>query len=150
MPGPLGTLIALQHARVMKSACSWKLKLVVVVMSAVAISVQSAWPSSDKSVTWQNDVRHDGYDSSSTLVPPLTLKWKRDFSAQGVESISYPVIAEGMIFITTTTSSFTFTKKLIALNEQTGRKVWSVSIPGTYGFANAAYDAGKVFVVNFD
>jgi len=38
----------------------------------------------------------------------------------------------------------------MALNETTGVTVWSASVDGTYSFANAAYDSGKVFAVNFD
>jgi outer membrane protein assembly factor BamB len=38
----------------------------------------------------------------------------------------------------------------MALDEHTGATIWSADISGTYFFANAAYDSGKVFVVNFD
>jgi outer membrane protein assembly factor BamB len=38
----------------------------------------------------------------------------------------------------------------MALDEHTGTTVWSAALPGTYGFAYAAYDSGKVFVVHFD
>jgi len=103
----------------------------------------------DRSVTWQNNPTHDGFDPASPLVPPLSLKWSRDFSASGVVSISYPLIAQGMVFVTTTTEN-NYGDTLVALNEHTGTTIWSANIPGTYYFANAAYDSGKVFVVNFD
>ena len=102
----------------------------------------------DKSVTWQNDLVHDGFDPTSPLVPPLTLRWSRDFSATGVVSISYPLIAQGFVFVTTETTNQS--GKLIALNEHTGATIWSANIGGTYGVGYAAYDSGKVFVVNFD
>ena len=38
----------------------------------------------------------------------------------------------------------------MAFDEVTGTQLWSQSITGTYGFINAAYDAQKVFVINFD
>ena len=38
----------------------------------------------------------------------------------------------------------------MALDEHTGATVWSTHINGTYFFADAAYDSGKVFVVNYD
>src|SRR5438477_1250228 len=44
----------------------------------------------DQSVAWQNNPTHDGFDPASHLVPPLTLKWSRDLSANGVTFISYP------------------------------------------------------------
>ena len=102
----------------------------------------------DQSVTWQNNIVHDGFDSASRLVTPLTLKWSRDFSANGVASISYPLIAQGLVFITTSTTNQT--AALMALDEHTGATVWSADITGTYGVGYAAYDSGKVFVVNFD
>jgi len=100
----------------------------------------------DESVAWQNNAVHDGFDAASPLVPPLTLRWSRDLSANGVTSISYPLIAQGLVLVTTTGQANT----LMALDENTGATVWSAAINGTYGFVNAAYDSGKVFVVNFD
>jgi hypothetical protein len=42
----------------------------------------------DESVTWQNSPVHDGFNPVSPLVPPLGMKWSRDFSASGVDTIS--------------------------------------------------------------
>src|SRR5207244_12856313 len=39
---------------------------------------------------------------------------------------------------------------LMALDEQIGTTVWSTDVGSNYGFANAAYDSGKVFVVSLD
>jgi outer membrane protein assembly factor BamB len=100
--------------------------------------------SPDKSVTWQNNPTHDGFDPASRLVTPLRLKWSRDLGLSGL--ISYPLIAQGMVFVTTTGQQHT----IMALDEHTGATVWSENISGTYLTANAAYDSGKVFVVNFD
>jgi len=102
----------------------------------------------DRSVTWQNNPTHDGYNPASPLVPPLRLKWTRNLSSNGVTSISYPVIAQGLVFITTTTSNFIET--LMALDEHTGATVWSANVNGSFAFANAAYDSGKIFVVDGD
>jgi outer membrane protein assembly factor BamB len=104
----------------------------------------------DESVTWQNNPVHDGLNAASTLVPPLEMKWSRDFSASGVDTISYPLIAGGMVFVTTANTSGDYGNTLWALDETTGMTIWSVDLPGTYFFADAAYDSGKVFVVNFD
>lgn len=109
-------------------------------------------PGPDQSVTWQNNGQHDGNNPSSPVVPPLTLKWEHDFTSAGVQSISYPLIAQGLIIVTTMASNNTSfdTKSLVAFDAATGQQIWSVNITGTYGFVNAAYDSGKVFVVNFD
>lgn len=102
----------------------------------------------DESVTFQNNIFHDGSDPASPLVPPLTLKWRRNFSASGVTSISYPLIAQGRVFVTTSTRRNVAT--LMALDAQTGATIWSANIlgPNPYSFVNAAYDSGKVFVVD--
>ena len=104
----------------------------------------------DESVTWQNNPVHDGLNSASSLVPPLESKWSRDFSTSGVDTISYPLIAGGMVFVTTANTNGNYGNTLLALNENTGATIWSADLPGTYFFADAAYDSGKVFVVNFD
>jgi outer membrane protein assembly factor BamB len=83
-------------------------------------------------------------------MPPLELKWSRDFSTSGVDTISYPLIAGGMVFVTTANTNGNYGNTLLALNENTGATIWSADLPGTYFFADAAYDSGKVFVVNFD
>jgi outer membrane protein assembly factor BamB len=98
-------------------------------------------------VTWQNNTAHDGFDSASRLVTPLVLKWSRDFSATGVISISYPLIARGLVFVTASTAQG---ETLMALDEHTGVTIWSANVGANYGFANAAYDSGKVFVVSVD
>ncbi len=103
----------------------------------------------DSSVAWQNNAVHDGYNANSPLVTPLTLRWSRDLSGSGVTTISYPLIAQGFVFVTTATGN-NYGNTLMALDENTGTTIWSAVIPGTYFFANAAYDSGKVFVVNFD
>jgi outer membrane protein assembly factor BamB len=100
-------------------------------------------------VAWQNNANHDGLDPASPVVHPLELKWSRDLSGSGVTTISYPLIAQGLVIVTTATGD-NYGTTLMALDEHTGGTVWSVDISGTYYFANAAYDSGKVFVVNFD
>jgi outer membrane protein assembly factor BamB len=117
-------------------------------LSAQAEPETSTAPVPDQSVAWQNDAVHDGNDSASNLVTPLILKWERDLSALGVTTTSYPLIAQGLVFVTVSTADSTET--LLALNETTGATVWSADVSGTYSFANAAYDSGRVFAVNGD
>jgi outer membrane protein assembly factor BamB len=103
----------------------------------------------DESVAFQNNVVHDGSDPASPLVPPLTMKWRRNFSASGVSLISYPLIAQGRVFVTTSTGYTSHVQKLMALDAVTGATIWSANVNSDYPFANAAYDSGKVFVVNY-
>ena len=105
--------------------------------------------STDQSVTFQNNIRHDGNDSGSPLLPPLTLGWKKDLSSSGVRSISYPLIAQGRVIVTTIDDSGS--KAVKAFDETNGTQLWSVTMPSGFGsFINAAYDADRVFVVNPD
>jgi len=106
----------------------------------------TASPGPDISVTLQNTVLHDGNNRASPVVPPLIMRWQQDLSAAGVQSISYPLIVNGLVVVTTTGQSG---NSLIAFDESTGQEVWSTPIAGTYGFTAAAYDFGKVFVINF-
>jgi outer membrane protein assembly factor BamB len=98
-------------------------------------------------VTYQISVSHDGCSSDSTIVPPLTQRWSRDFAGP----VSYPLIADGRVFVTVADiPDFGYGTTLYALDQATGATVWSQTISGTYYWSNAAYDAGRVFVVNFD
>jgi outer membrane protein assembly factor BamB len=103
-------------------------------------------PGIDESVAWQNNTVHDGFDFASPLVPPLSLRWSRNLSANGVISISYPLIVDGSVFVTTTTTNNM--THLMALDENTGSTIWSLDLKGDCCFANAAYDSGKVFALN--
>ena len=103
-----------------------------------------ATPPPDQSVAWQNNPTHDGFDPASHLVTPLILKWSRDLRTGPFVRISYPLIAQGLVFVTTATNQG---ETLMALDEHTGMTVWSAHV-GACCFANAAYDSGRVFVVN--
>ena len=98
-------------------------------------------------VTYQISVSHDGCSNDSTIVPPLTQRWSRDFTGP----VSYPLIAGGKVFVTVADiPNSGYGTTLYALDQATGATVWSQTISGTYYWSNAAYDAGRVFVVNFD
>jgi len=90
-------------------------------------------------VAYQIDATHSGAQFD-TVTPPLARRWSRDLGGQ----ISYPLIANGRIFVTVAT-------KLYALDEVNGATLWGpVDLGGTYGWSNAAYDAGRVFAVNYN
>jgi outer membrane protein assembly factor BamB len=109
----------------------------------------TATPNLDQSVAFQNNIRHDGNDSTSPLLPPLTAGWKKDLASDGITSISYPLIAQGRVIVTTNDNSGD--KAVLAFDESNGNQLWSVTMPGAFGgFINAAYDGDRVFVVNSD
>jgi len=108
--------------------------------SADAVSTHSSF-----AVAYQINQGHTGLQQDDRLAPPLSQRWSHTFSS----SISYPLIAAGKVFVTVRNVS-QYGTTLYALDEATGTTAWSRPIPGTYYWSNAAYEAGRVFVVNFD
>src|ERR1051325_1856992 len=96
-------------------------------------------------VAYQIDPTHSGSRSDS-LTPPLTYQWSRDLGGP----ISYPLIADGKVFVTVSNQS-TYGTRLYALDQRTGATVWGpIDITGKYNWSGLAYDNGRVFVVNCD
>jgi outer membrane protein assembly factor BamB len=107
---------------------------------ADALSTHSSF-----AVAYQINQAHTGLQQDELLRPPLTRRWSHTFPS----SVSYPLLASGKVFVTVRNVS-QYGTTLYALDEATGSTVWSRPIPGTYYWSNAAYEAGRVFVVNFD
>jgi len=98
------------------------------------------------SVAYQVDPAHTGNQPSSSLTTPLTRQWTVDL----VGKVSYPLVADGRVFVTVAKVDSQGTR-LHALDLQTGMPVWGpIDIAGDYSWSNAAYDYGKVYVVNFN
>jgi outer membrane protein assembly factor BamB len=96
-------------------------------------------------VAYQLNPAHTGATTDAIAKPPARL-WKRSLDG----SVSYPLIADGHVFVTVANSS-AYGTKLYALNPRTGQTTWGpVSLGGTYYFSGLAYDAGAVFTVNYD
>jgi outer membrane protein assembly factor BamB len=118
----------------------------LLVSPAVAASAATV-PGPDTAVTYQISVGHDGYSGDTTIVPPLSALWSHSFASD----VSYPLIADGMVFVTATGDAGSPDASLFALDEATGAIVWSQPISGTYGgFSSTAYDGGLVFDLNYD
>ncbi|HEX8744581.1 MAG TPA: PQQ-binding-like beta-propeller repeat protein [Thermoleophilaceae bacterium] len=96
---------------------------------------------------YQADAAHSGFVGDGPN-PPLGRKWiRRDLGT----SVSYPVIAEGKVFVTAVTgtpssssSSTTGPTLLYALDRRTGGTVWVREV-ATFG--SPAYEDGRVFVL---
>ena len=103
-----------------------------------------AAPQGDQAVAFQINALHDGYSSTSGLSIPLTRAWTLDLAAP----VSYPLIADGRIFVATSPSGTG--SQLHALNRDTGATLWGpVDLGGTNGWSGLAYDGGKVFTLTF-
>jgi outer membrane protein assembly factor BamB len=111
--------------------------------SATGFTVTAAV--ADLAVAYQIDVAHSGVQTDAALRPPLTRSWVVSFA----NPTSYPLIAAGKVFVTSSNSPSPGTT-LYALDRADGHVLWSQSIAGTFSFSGAAYDAGRVFVVNYD
>ena len=90
---------------------------------------------------FQVDATHTG-SSSEALVPPLKQRWVRDFG----QSISYPLIADGKVFVTVKNPSGGTT--LHALDSSSGATIWSFALGGSFPWSAACYENGRVFAVN--
>ena len=112
----------------------------------------SPTPPLSQAVTYQIDYAHSGrvtVGASGPTFPPVA-HWSTMLTGN---SISYPLIAGGKVFVTTNAppSGSIYGTTLYALDEVTGSVVWGPTpLSGTYSFSGAAYDHGTLFVVNFD
>jgi outer membrane protein assembly factor BamB len=124
-----------------------RVALLVAVTSicALAVGPGALASGSDLAVTYQVDVAHTGVQTDDQLVPPFSRRWKVTLPS----TVSYPLIAGGYVYVTVANPN-SYGTALYALRQFDGSTAWSTPIPGTYNFSNAAYDAGRVFVVNYD
>jgi outer membrane protein assembly factor BamB len=106
-------------------------------------------------VAYQIDPRHDGNQRNGILnVSRLTRKWSVKLGRSGccdaeAGDVSYPIIAGGRVFVTVENAS-SYGGRLYALSARSGATLWSVGLPGTYGFSALAYDRGHLFGLNYD
>lgn len=118
------------------------LLIAVASLCALAVGPAASASGSDLAVTYQVDVAHSGVQADDQLVPPFGRRWTVTLPGQ----VSYPLIAGGYVYVTVQGQ----TAQLYALRQSDGTTAWSSTIPGTYIWASAAYDGGRVFAVNFD
>ena len=97
----------------------------------------------DQARNYQIDVMHTGSVTSPGLTPPLKQKWSLNFG----RPISYPLIADGKVFVTVSNVSPSGSI-LYALNAADGTTVWSYALGGTNNWSGLCYENGRVFAVN--
>jgi outer membrane protein assembly factor BamB len=112
--------------------------------AAGATTSPPAGPTTD--TAYQIGVSHDGFSGDTAIAPPLASRWTHSFTGL----VSYPLIADGMVFVTVADVSSGYGTDLYALKKSDGSVVWSQFISGTYYWSNATYDNGQIFVVNYD
>ena len=111
------------------------------------LSVASAGRAADDATAYQINPAHDGSIAlSGGFTPPLTRAWVQNLHG----SVSYPVIANGLVFVNVGNNGVRYGSHFYALRLNTGEIVWRKKIRGSYYWSATAYENGKVFVVNAD
>jgi outer membrane protein assembly factor BamB len=128
--------------------------MTMTVMAAAAAAAALAFPASASAsvsttcadVAHHENAAHDGRNCSTVPVNPAQL-WSVTLNG----SASYPVIAGGRVFVTTSNPGGSYGGSLYALDGQTGKILWGpIALSGTYFYFPLAYAGGRVFVNNFD
>ncbi|HET6891077.1 MAG TPA: PQQ-binding-like beta-propeller repeat protein, partial [Pyrinomonadaceae bacterium] len=94
---------------------------------------------------YQINATHTGANSVENLTPPLRQRWVVNFG----RSISYPLIADGKVYVTVKNATGQGTT-LFALDATNGATVWSFALGGVRPWSAACYENGRVFAVNND
>ncbi len=110
-------------------------------VSACLVAVAAGASTPDNAVAYQIDAAHDGVQVDASLAPPFARRWNVTLPGQ----VSYPLIAQGLVYVTASDNN-TGGAWLYALDQTTGAIVWSQALEVRWGWAAAAYDAGKIFV----
>src|SRR5215471_5340079 len=98
-------------------------------------------------VAMQVDAAHSGRISfENGFTGPLRRTWSVDLGGP----VSYPLVVNGFVYVTVGNNGGAYGSKLFAISLGTGRTIWEHDIAGTYFISNAAYDHGRVYVVNDD
>ena len=104
-------------------------------------------PAVSEAVAYRINPSHAGVQPGDTLRLPLAPRWTHTFDSS---RISYPLAASGRVFVTVG-SETGYGGGLYALDAADGSVLWGpVALGGTYWSLHAAYDRGRVFVLNFD
>lgn len=118
--------------------------------SGDASTTVAAKPAFPAATTYRMSESHDGIvttTNSVTYPRSSAPTWTRDFGVP----VSYPLIANGKVFVTTANANQAYGNQLYALDPATGATIWGpVSVPGTYFGSGLSYDNGRVFVLMFD
>ena len=98
----------------------------------------------DQARNFQIDATHTGSVTSPGLTPPLKQKWVVNFG----QPISYPLIADGRVFVTA--KDPVNKTNLFVLDATNGALLWSAPLGGFFPWSAACYENGRVFALNSD
>src|SRR5205085_12522606 len=123
----------------------------LVLILLAAVSVVGTAPAGADTVTspdavaYQGDVAHDGHVIDPAIRLPLTELW-----SVPIVKPSYPIIADGLVIVTSLDPSSGYGTRLSAFDAADGEQVWERDLDEHSSWSNAAYDNGMVFDINAD
>jgi outer membrane protein assembly factor BamB len=122
-----------------------KLTLSLFVLTSIlfALSVQ-AQVGPEQARNYQINETHTGSINSPGLIPPLRPKWTLNFGRK----MSYPLIANGKVYVTMRYATNVFGTDLYALNAADGATLWSYPLGGSFYWSAICYENGRVFALN--
>lgn len=120
-------------------------------MLVAVAAIHSPQPAAAKDpnmVAMQVDAAHTGRIAfENGFTGPLKRAWTRDLGGM----VAYPLVVKGIVYVSVgNPKSGNYGSKLFALSLKNGKTIWEHDIAGTYFISNAAYDQGRVYVVNYD
>ena len=115
-------------------------------IAAAAVTPGAATASRCWATAHHEDAGHDGH-SCTTLPAQPVKKWSVTLNGDA----SYPIIANGKVFVATAVPGGSYGGWLYALNASSGTVAWGpVPLGATYYWFGLAYGDGNVYVNNFD
>lgn len=102
---------------------------------------------SDQAVAFQIDAAHSGVSGIAAAAFPASAAWTATFGGR----LSYPLIADGKVYVVESDFSNGNVTRLHALDRGTGAVAWGPAVlPGIAQAAGHAIDGGRVFITTFD
>ena len=117
--------------------------LLLALISILFATTAQAQNPPEQARNFQINTTHTGSISTQNLTPPLKQRWVVNFG----QPISYPLIADGKVFVTVKNAVSQGTT-LFALDTTFGGLVWSSNLGGTFPWSAACYENGRVFAIN--
>lgn len=116
-------------------AVRFAIALLIFVLPTLTPAAASA-TSTDQAVAYQLDPAHDGFQTGDPITTPLSKVWSDSITG----SISYPLIVNGVVYVTVGSSSGS---TLEAIDQATGATLWSHGLGGSFGTPGPAYAGGQ-------
>lgn len=119
-------------------------KLTIVLGGLISILFATSAPAQtpiEQARAFQVNTAHTGSITSPGLAPPLRQKWSINFG----NFISYPIIADGRVFVTVKHGGPFYDSRVYAIDAANGAIVWSFNLVGESLWSALTYENGRLF-----